>query len=125
MSDESSWQTPTQGVPRTITIERLFVKMGREEEVIRCVLIAHAFTGAEGPRCNVGRQFQEDGSVEVVAVSIWNTPNEMRRVVGSEYVERPVGLAEFSDALQGWTVTTYDALAPSEDSGPFSSCRIV
>ena len=58
MSDESSSQTPTHGVPRTLRIERLFVKTGREEEVIRHVHIAHASTGAEGPRCNVGRQIQ-------------------------------------------------------------------
>lgn len=106
--------------PRIFRIARLYAKPGREFEVIRRVeritrdlRVRHADVAF---RSYLARSYCEDGTCEVLAVSVYDRPEDMRHVLtNEETATRPFAVAEYAEALERWTVTTYEVFYPQPE----------
>jgi hypothetical protein len=103
--------------PRVFRVVRLHAKPGRDVDLMGC---AESITRqiramhADVPfRSYVARRYDEAGACEVMLVSVWDRPEDMRRVlVNAEVASRPFGIEAYGDAVERWTVDTYEVFFP-------------
>ena len=103
--------------PRIFRIVRLFARQGRDGEVIRQVeRVTRSLreTHADVPfRSYLAKNYGDDGTCEILVVSVWDRPEDMRRVVVSaDIAARPFGIEDYADAVERWTVQTYEVFYP-------------
>lgn len=67
-------------------------------------------------RSYLARTYCDHGTCEVLAVSAYDRPEDMRKVLTNfGEATQPFALSEYGDALDRWTVTTYEVFYPQPD----------
>jgi hypothetical protein len=116
MTEELVVPEGTQQRPRVFRMVRLYARpdradrlVGTAEEITRRTRARFADVPY---RCYLARRTAEDGCCEVVAVSVWDTPEAMRQVLDAQTASKPFDLQAYGDALERWSVETYEVFFP-------------
>jgi hypothetical protein len=68
-------------------------------------------------RSYLAKSCSDDGTWEILAVSVWDDPAAMRRIlVNLEVASKPFDLERYGTILDRWTVTTYEVFFPEPAS---------
>ncbi len=108
--------------PRVIRFARIWAAPERAAELMRRLEAATLDLRGRHPdvpfRSYLGRRYEDDGACEIIAVSSWDTPEDMRQVlVSAQVAARPFGIDEYAGLVDRWELMTYEVFYPEPAFG--------